>query len=138
MFRVHSICVKNVFKACYSVFNSGAKGVSINCRNMACCAFFQFWQSPLAFSIDTIFQESPQLEVTEIQVRRIRVPGSPKSSRTYPIISKLATKQMPGRQCEWRTILHEDKVSKHSRSSKAGMTYAAEEGRCNGTRNEHH
>ncbi|GBM13074.1 hypothetical protein AVEN_48322-1 [Araneus ventricosus] len=67
--------------------------------------------SPHAPSIDAMFQESPQLEATGIQVRRTSVPGSLETSQNCPIISKVVTKQMPALvgQFEWRTILHEDK-----------------------------
>ncbi|GBL72027.1 hypothetical protein AVEN_115055-1 [Araneus ventricosus] len=53
-----------MLKACYSMFNSSEKDLSINFSNMTCYACFQFRQSPFASTIDTIFQESPQPEVT--------------------------------------------------------------------------
>ncbi|GBM65920.1 hypothetical protein AVEN_156977-1 [Araneus ventricosus] len=86
MFNVHSICVKHTFKACYSVFNSSAKGVSIDCSNMARYACCRFRQSLYAYTIGTILQEFPQPELIGIQVRRTRRPGSRKSSRNYPIM----------------------------------------------------
>lgn len=71
MFNAHSICVKHTSKVYYSLFNSRAKEL------------FKQWPVMFAFKSckvhmhppHTIFQESPQSEVTGIQARSIRRTG---------------------------------------------------------------